>query len=115
MRICLRSIRIAVAAVLLGWSAAAFATGQIVVSTLAFVYPFGDGSFVLGFTQGSTFCQSQNSPQYFYVTPGQNNVTADGAKATLATALTAFALGRTLSVYFDDSTIYCYVNRFSIQ
>jgi hypothetical protein len=100
---------------LLACPSGAFATTQNLQSTLAFVYPMGDGSFVLGFTQGSTFCPSQNAPQYFYVMPGQNGVTVDGAKAMLATALTAFALGKTLSIAFDDSTTYCYVNRFSMQ
>jgi hypothetical protein len=100
---------------LLGWTSAASAASQNLQSTLAFVYPMGDGSFVLGFTQGSTFCPSPNTPQYFYVTPGANGVTLDGAKAMLATALTAFALGKTLSIAFDDSTTYCYVNRFSLQ
>lgn len=110
-----RFIPVTILAIFLGWTSAAMATSQVVQSPLAFVYPLSDGSFVLGFAQGSTFCQSPNSPQYFYVVPGQNGVTADGAKAMLATALTAFGLGKTLSMSFDDATPYCYVNRFSIQ
>jgi ABC-type sugar transport system substrate-binding protein len=110
-----RVIRLATLSVLLGWASNGFAATQNLQSTLAFVYPMADGSFVLGFTQGMSFCQSPNSPQYFYVTPGQNGVNADGAKAMLATALTAFATGKTLSIAFDDSTPSCYINRFSMQ
>lgn len=115
MRKMRRFIQVTMLAAFFGWTSAAVAASQFVQSSLVFVYPQADGSFVLGFAQGSTFCQSPNSPQYFYVTPGQNGVTADGAKAMLATALTAFGLGKTVSLAFDDATPYCYVNRFSIQ
>ena len=110
-----RFSRVALIMILMGSAPDAFATTRWFQSTLAFVYPLGDGSFVLGFTQASPQCQSPNSPQYFYVAAGQNGVTADGAKAMLATALTAFALERSLSIVFDDATPSCYINRFSMQ
>jgi hypothetical protein len=84
-------------------------------STVKFVYPLGDGSFVLGFTNDAGTCASPNSPKYFYVMAGQNGVTADGVKAMLATALAAFTAGYTLWIAYDDATTSCYINRFSVQ
>jgi hypothetical protein len=84
-------------------------------STLTSVYPLSDGSFILNFTNDTSTCSSPNTPKYFYVTAGQNGVTADGVKAMLATALTAFSLGKTLAIAFDDATTFCYINRFSVQ
>ena len=43
-----------------------------------------------------------------YVHVGGNFVTADGAKAMLATALSALAAGMKVSVLYDDSTSFCY-------
>jgi len=84
-------------------------------SGVKFVYPQADGSFVLGFVNDAGTCSNTNSPKYFYVVAGQNGVTADGVKAMLATALTAFATGSSLSGAFDDATPACYINRFSVQ
>ena len=84
-------------------------------STVKFVYPQSDGSFILGFANDAGTCSNTNSPKYFYVVAGQNGVTADGLKAMLATALMAFATGSTLSGAFDDATPNCYINRFSVQ
>ncbi len=47
--------------------------------------------------------------------PNHYGVNSDGVKAMLATALTAYALGKSLSFVFDDSTTNCYINRLSIQ
>lgn len=96
-------------------SAPASAAPAWIQSTVKFVYPLGDGSFVLGFVNDAGTCTSTNSPKYFYVVAGQNGVTADGLKAMLATALTAFSTGSTLSASFDDATSSCYINRFSMQ
>jgi hypothetical protein len=79
------------------------------------VYPQGDGSFIVTFTQNTSLCPNQSSPQYFSVAAGQFGVNSDGVKAMLATALTAYALGKSLSFVFDDSTTNCYINRLSIQ
>jgi len=86
-----------------------------VQSTVKFVYPQGDGSFVLGFVSDAGTCSNVNSPKYFYVVAGQNGVTADGLRAMLATALTAFATGSMLAAAFDDATANCYINRISVQ
>jgi hypothetical protein len=80
------------------------------------VYPLNDGSFVIGVPTTLSGCLGSGAGGvYLYVTPGQNAVTLDGTKSMLATTLTAFAIGRTLSIAYDDSTSYCYVNRLLIQ
>jgi hypothetical protein len=70
---------------------------------------------VLRFVNDAGTCNNPNSPKYFYVVAGQHGVTADGVKAMLATALTAFTTGGTLSAAFDDATANCYINRFPLQ
>jgi hypothetical protein len=115
MKMRLRSLRIGLFVVLLGLAGGAQAANQYFQSTVQAVYPLADGTFVLIFAQSSPSCHSPNSPQYFYITTNQNGVTADGVKAMLATALAAFAMGKTLAIAFDDSTQYCYINRFSMQ
>ena len=79
------------------------------------VYPLNDGSFAIGVSTVLPVCSGSGSGVYMFVTPGQNSVTLDGAKNMLATVLTAFALGRPISVAYDDSTSNCYVNRLLIQ
>ena len=79
------------------------------------VYPFNDGSFAVGVPATLLNCGSSGSGVYLYVTPGQNAVTLDGAKSMLATLLTAFALGHTVQIAYDNSTSNCYVNRLLIQ
>jgi hypothetical protein len=79
------------------------------------VYPLSDGSFVLVFMTDTAACSSTNSPKYFYVTAGQNGVTADGVKNMLAAALTAFALEKLVYIAFDDATPSCYINRLSVE
>ncbi len=91
-----------------------YAAYSSVQSTVKSVYPLSDGSFVVILTNDTSTCTAP-TPKYFYVTPGQNGVTLDGAKAMLATALTAFATGSSLALSFDDATTSCYVNRFSMQ
>ncbi len=81
----------------------------------AVIYPMGDGSFVLGFNANVPVCSSAGSTRYIYVTPGENGTNIDGAKNMLATALTAYALGQSIAVAYDDSSLYCYANRLSMQ
>jgi len=79
-----------------------------------FVYPLNDGSFIIGIPNVAV-CTSSGSNSHLYVTPGANGVTLDGTKSMLATVLTAFSLGRTIEVAYDDSSSSCYVNRLLIQ
>ena len=103
-----------VAIVMAAIGAPASATNLYVQDKVRNVYPLGDGSFVITFVNPQTSCPSGSAPQYFYVTPGQNGVNADGAKSMLATALTAFATGTRITLVFDNATSYCYVNRLSL-
>jgi hypothetical protein len=84
--------------------------------TIQMIYPMSDGSFAIGVPTVLPTCSGNGSGGvYLFVSPGQNAVTADGAKNLLATLLMAFAQGRTISVAYDDSTLYCYVNRLLVQ
>ncbi|HEU5136527.1 MAG TPA: hypothetical protein VFU13_15355 [Steroidobacteraceae bacterium] len=82
---------------------------------LKFVYPLGNGDFVLGFQSNSPSCASTSNPQYFYVSAGAYGVTAEGVKAMLATALMALATEKSIAIAFDGTSPYCYINRFSVQ
>lgn len=94
----------------------AFATEAYHTGTLQYVYPLANGSFIIAFTTNPSGCSSTTTPyKYLYVASGQNSVTADGVKNMLATSLTAFALGRTLSIAYDDATSNCYVNRMTVE
>ena len=95
-------------------SATSYAAISSVQSPVKSVYPLADGSFIIILTNDASTCLA-TSPKYFYVAIGQNGVAMDGAKAMLATALTAFSTGSSLSLIFDDATTNCYVNRISIQ
>jgi hypothetical protein len=87
-----------------GWAASVGFTAH-----LTSVTAIGDGRSVLQFDTTSSSCPA--TPQGFYVAAGQNGVTADGAKSILSTAFLAFALGKTLNIFFDSSTSYCYVSQ----
>jgi hypothetical protein len=84
-------------------------------STVRQVYPLAEGAFVLTFATESASCTSASSPKYYYVAAGQNGVTADGLRNMLAVALTAFAMGRPVSIAFESATSACYINRLSIN
>ncbi len=76
------------------------------------IYPMADGSFAIGFEAAAPACSNSGSTRYVYVAVGQNGVNADGIKNMLATALTAYSMGKSLSIAYDDSSYFCYVNRF---
>ena len=100
----------------LGLSASAIANAQgWHTSTIAKVYPLADGSFVLIMTEDAAACSGTPGSKYHYVRPGVFGVTSDGVRAMLASALTAFALGKTISMVFDDSSSSCDINRFTIN
>jgi hypothetical protein len=78
-------------------------------STIAYVYPFADGSFVLVFDDDSPSCQ--HASKYHRVAVNQNSVTEEGKRMMYASALAAKASGSRLSIAFDESNGNCYVNR----
>jgi len=75
------------------------------------VYPTADGSVRLSFVTDHATCTNADSPKVYYITVGQNGVTADGLRAMHSTALTAFAMERQVSIAFDNATANCYINR----
>jgi hypothetical protein len=85
-----------------------------VTSNVKFVYPLGDGNFVLSFVNSPPACTNPGNPKYLYVQAGQNGVNAEGVKAMLATSLSAFLSGKLISAAFDDSTGSCFINRLVI-
>jgi hypothetical protein len=113
MQSSLRRIALRVAVTLMTFFALqdAHAAEHWISSTIKAVYTQSTGSFILVFnTQyGAPPCNSQ--PQYFYVTVGENGVTAEGVKSLLATSLAAASQHQTVEVAFDDTTSQCYVNR----
>jgi hypothetical protein len=109
-----RRMCFAVIALLL--AAPLYATERQQYSTVAFVYPLGDGGFVIGLDSDSSFCTSTSSPnKYYHVIVGQYGVNAEGSNKIYAAAMLALAGRQTLAVIFDDTTAYCYVNRVVVQ
>ena len=84
------------------------------MSTINQVYPTADGEVILILDTDSNYCTSANSPDYYYLSVGQNGVSADALKNMLATILAGAAAGRTFWINFDDSTAQCYINRLSL-
>lgn len=82
---------------------------------LKFVYPLGDGSYVIGFTTQAAACTNANSPKYHYISVGQNGVTGDGLRNIVATALMVFASAKNVTVAFDDASAGCHVNRLTVS
>ncbi|GEA11699.1 response regulator receiver protein [Alteromonas sp. KUL49] len=94
----------------------AFAENVWHTSTLAKVYPFGDGRLVITFNKDSESCLSTATPQkYHYAKVGENGVTQEGLDMMLATALAAGMSGKSVSINFDNSTEKCYINRLQIK
>lgn len=79
------------------------------------IYPLSNGSWVVMFVTDSNSCLNANPNKYYYVTPGVNGVTLDGAANMLSVALTAAATDREITVIFDDAAANCYVNRLSVR
>jgi hypothetical protein len=79
------------------------------------VYPLQSGDFVVTFVNSPAACLNGSNPKYFHVQVGTYGVTIDGARAMLATALTAFIAGKRLTVVFNDASTSCEVNRMVIS
>lgn len=84
---------------------------QAHTGTLKWIYPQADGSYVLTFDTNPSACPNANATKYLYVQVGQNGMTAESAKYIYAAALSAMSLGKQLQVYYNDASIYCYINR----
>ena len=84
------------------------------VSTIESVYPLADGSFIVTFDQNAATCPSTKSPKYHFVSSNQVGVTEEAAKRIYAAALLALAMDKQVRVYFDDSTMYCWIDRMRV-
>ena len=84
-------------------------------STLKFIYPLGNGDFVLGFDADSAQCTAAGSPKYMYVAVGQNGVNEEGAKKLYSASMLAYSMRSPVYVAFDDTTTFCYVNRLHVS
>jgi hypothetical protein len=89
-------------------------TGSMVVHITA-INAFGDGRMVFQFDSDGSACLDTASPKHYWLASGQASVTADGFTNNLATAMTAFSLGKTVSVDFDVSTSNCYIQRIAVS
>lgn len=94
----------------------ASAATQWYAGTIQQIYPMNDGSFEIATTSTLATCAGNgNGGVYLSVVPGESSVNASGAENMLATLLTAFALGRSVQIAYDDGTSSCYVNRLLMQ
>lgn len=84
------------------------------VAVVKAVYPTANGTFVVSLSSESPYCTNGSVPKYYYVSVGQNGVTADGHKLIYAAVLTALTTGYQVSFAFDNATGNCYINRLSV-
>ena len=89
----------------------ASATEAWLSSRIKAVYPLSDGTFILVPVDDHPSCTNANTPNYHYVTVGENGVSTDGINRLYAAALAAAAQRLVLWIVFDDATTYCYINR----
>lgn len=95
-----------VTALLLASHQASAAPVWTAYTTVTTVEVINDGGFLVTLASGvGSTCTAANA---IYVQAGFNGVSADGAKALLATALSAFYLKQSIRFQYDDSTPYCY-------
>ena len=84
-------------------------------SKISHVYPTASGEFILRFVSDSAACTSGESPDYYRVKVGKNDITEEGSKKIFATALAAAMAEKTVNIYFDETTSSCYINRIQIE
>lgn len=116
-RIC-REVLSAVAAmcILMMFSGSAFAANVTFSTTgISSIYPQNEGTILITLNTNSAACTNGSSPKFYAIAVGGNGVTADGAKALYATALTAFSTGKPVTIVFDDQYSACYINRIQIH
>lgn len=79
------------------------------------IYPLADGSIVIMFFDDSSACSNTNNPKYYYLRENQNGVTGTGLKNIYSAVLTAATTKKSVTVNFDDTTAYCYINRLFVE
>lgn len=63
----------------------------------------------------SEYCTNSANPKYYLVGDGYNGVNAEGAKKLYAAAMISIAMGRQVSILFDDGTSDCAINRMIVR
>lgn len=99
---------------LTAFSCASLAAEVWHTSTIKYVYPQADNTFVLIFDTNAPACTSTATNKYHLVAPSQNGMTDEGAKKIYAAALLAMATDKAVQFAFDDSTTSCYINRLMV-
>ena len=79
-------------------------------SKISHVYPTASGEFILKFESDSSACTSGEAPDYYRVKVDKHGVTQEGSNKIFATALAAAMAGKTVNIYFDESTSSKYDN-----
>lgn len=92
-----------------------FAANVLHSSPIKAIYPLANGSFILRLVNEAPTCPSTTTPKAYYVQVGQNAVTADALPMLYAASLAAAAQGLPITIFFDDSTTSCFVQRLSIN
>ena len=80
-------------------------------STIKYIYPLADGSFVVTFNTNSSSCSGGVSNKYHYVRTGNNSVNQEGVDKMYSLFLTAATSGRKVTISFDSSSTQCWINR----
>lgn len=78
------------------------------------IQALNDGRFILYLPAGSGPVCNEGG-KLFYVVPGQNGVSAEGAKTILSLALVAQSTKNKASIKYDNSTASCYVQQFYLN
>jgi hypothetical protein len=101
--------RILLASIALLLSSPAFCAYTWHTSNVKRVYPLASGGFVITFATPSPECS--RSDNYHAVSTREGSVTQEGIDAMLSVVLSAGALGKPISVYFDKDSNECFINR----
>ena len=80
-------------------------------STINAVYPQANGEVVIVFNEDAPTCTNASRPKYHYVRVGENGMTQEGVKMIMSAALSAAALGKPVTINFDNASTGCFVNR----
>ncbi|MBX2849125.1 MAG: hypothetical protein KTR16_12440 [Acidiferrobacterales bacterium] len=75
------------------------------------VYPLADGNFILRLDQDHQGCLATQSPDYYRVSVGENDVNEEGANKLFSLAMAASLSGKKVNIYFQEGTEGCYINR----
>ncbi|TQV86651.1 response regulator receiver protein [Aliikangiella coralliicola] len=96
-------------------SKTAFAAGVWHTSKIKMIYPLADGSVILTFKSDSASCTNAGIPKHYQLKVNSNGVTETALNNIYSIAMLAFSTGKNLTIYFDDSTSSCYINRMLIE